>query len=258
MGHNLLPTLPVSAKWTEVVDLLAAGASTEDVATASVAAAERQLRDAPRDPVYAEAVRLRLQIPTAALQPGFGRALRDLGLPVGDAPELTDILFAAGDRLDRVARENRGGDFGELARRALIAALSSRIGAELPGLFEATPADVEMATRRFASPREFAGLARSFYSRLVTETLSSFLDRTLATQVGPSARFAHAGERSAFDDALARHCFETTRIIHEFLSGWHAKHMIHGDGGSPREVAEFGHVALKKILAELIRPRDLE
>ncbi|MEX2519633.1 MAG: hypothetical protein WD969_09920 [Paracoccaceae bacterium] len=257
MGHNQLSTLAVSAKWTEVVELLAADASTEDVAAATAAAAERQLREAPRDPVYAEAVRLLLRIPAAALQPGFGRALRDLGLPVGDAPELTDILFAAGDRLDRVAREKRGGDFGELARRSLIAALSSRIGAELPGLFEATPADVETATRRFASPRDFAGLARSFYTRLVSETLSSFLDRTLATQVGPTSRFAHAGDRSAFDDALAQHCFETTRIIHEFSSGWHAKHLIHGDGGSPRAVAEFGYVALKKILTELIRRRDL-
>lgn len=256
MGHNHLPTLPTTRKWRAVVDLLGEGATTEAVLAASAEAAESQLRNAVNDPVYVEAVRLLIQIPAAARKADFGRALRDLGIPVGDAPDLSDVLFAVGDRLDRIARENRAGDFGELARRALIASLSARIGAELPGLFEATPEDVVTAARRYSTPRDFSGLARSFYTRLLSETLSSFLDRTLATHVGPDGRFAHAGARSAFDGALAQHCLETTRILHEFSSGWHARHQVRGDGASSDDAATFGAVALKKLVSELRRRRD--
>lgn len=252
MGHNLLPTLPTTVKWQAVVDLLAEGVAAEDVVAATADAAERQLRAAPNDAVYVEAVRLLLLIPVAATDAGFGGRLRDLGLEVGSEPELTEILFAAGKRLDRVAREHgRGSDFGELSRRALISALSSRIGADLPGFFEANPAEVRRAAARFAYPAEFTRLARSFYVRLLSETLSSFLDRTLATHVGPGQRFAHLGERASFDAALQQYCFETTRIIHEFSRGWHANHVLGRSNIPRRKVAGYAAFAVTKIISEL-------
>lgn len=254
MGHNLFPTLPMTRRWSEVVSLIGAGAAIDEVAAAAGRAAERQLENAHRDPVYREAVELLFRIPLAAKQPDFARSLRDIGLPVGDAPDLTDIAFAAGDRLDRVAQETRkDGDFGEIARRALISSLTSRLGAELPGLLEATAEDVALAARRFASPRVFTGLARSFYSRLVSETLSSFLDRVLAAHIGPEQRFEDVGARARFDEALQLHAFETTRIIHEFGAGWHGKHVAAHNEARSSDLATFGYSALVKILAELKR-----
>lgn len=259
MGHNLLPTLPTSVRWRAVVNLLAGGAAPDEVIAATADAAERQLRAAPADPVYVEAVRLLFLVPVAAQDTEFGDALREVGLAIGNEPDLTEVLFAAGDRLDRIAREHgRGSDFGELSRRALISALSSRIGAELPGFFEANPTEIRRAASRFGSPAEFTGLARSFYMRLLSETLSSFLDRTLATHVGPGERFAHVGERSAFDATLQQYCRETTRIIHEFSRGWHAKHVL-GRGTVPRhDIARFAAFAMTKIVSELQRRRGLD
>lgn len=254
MGHNLFPTLPRTRRWNEVVSLIGAGAAIDEVAAAAGRAAERQLETAHLDPVYREAVELLFRLPLAATHPDFARALRDIGLPVGDAPDLTDVAFAAGDRLDRVAQETRqGGDFGEIARRALISSLTSRFGEELPGLLEATTEDLALAARRFASPRAFTGLARSFYSRLLSETLSLFLDRVLAADVGADRRFGDVGARARFDEALQLHAFETTRIIHEFGAGWHGKHVANRVEVRSSDLATFGYSALVKILAELKR-----
>lgn len=259
LGHNLIPTLPTSVRWRAVVELLAGGAAADEVVAATAEAAERQLRVAQADPVYVEAVRLLFLIPVAAQNAAFGDALRQLGLAIGNEPDLTGILFAAGDGLDRIAREHgRGSDFGEISRRALMSALSSRISADLPGFFDANPTEIRRATARFGYPAEFTRLARSFYMRLLSETLSSFLDRTLAQHVGPGERFAHLGERAAFDTALQQYCLESTRIIHEFSRGWHAKHLL-GRGIVPRnEIAGYAAFALTKITLELQRRRGLD
>nr|WP_281720919.1 hypothetical protein [Nitrosomonas nitrosa] len=257
MGHNHFPALPTTRRWREVVELISVGGDIYEIASASARAAEKQLERAHLDPVYRSAVELLFRIPLAAREDGFGRALREIGLPVGEAPDLTDIIFAAGEWLDQAAREgSRAGDFGELSRRALLSALSNRIGAELPGLFDATAGEVARAARRFASPRDFTALVRSFYTRLVTETLSSFLDRELASHVGPGRRFANSGIRSAFDDALHDHSYETTRIIHEFTAGWHGHHVVGRPDVTSTELATFGYSALAKVLAELRRRDD--
>lgn len=254
MGHNLLPTLPTSKKWRDVVESVASGADAPLVAALSAEAVEAQLREGPRDPVYQEAIRILTLAPMAARETEVATALRALGLEVGEAPDLTDFVFAACDRLDQVAlRGSKANDFGELTRRALVAAFSSTLGGEMPGLVETTPADLDRALRRFSQPREFTRLARAFFSKLLSETLSSFLDRALADHVGPGARFAHLGERSSFDNDLRTYCFETTRIIHEFSNGWYGKHAYGAEGISDDAVATYGHVAFRKILAEMSR-----
>ena len=97
MGHNTLGVLPRNKFWREVVALLGDGAATEEVVAASAKAAERDMLGAAGDPVFVEAVRLLLNIPLAARSEDFGRALRDIGLPVGDQPELLDLVAAATD-----------------------------------------------------------------------------------------------------------------------------------------------------------------
>jgi len=254
LGHSLFPTLPVSKRWRGVVESVADGRDASWIADCTIRAGARQLQAAPGNAVYREAVRLLVSIPLAARAASFEAALRELGLPVGARPELADLLFAAGDRLDAVAtRAGLSDDFGELARRALVAALLQRIGAELPSLLEATPEDVRAATRRYSDPREFTTLARSFFAGLVATTLSSYLDRALAGHVGTGRRFADLGERSRFDRELRTYCHETTRIIHEFSAGWYGRH-VYGTGEmTPRAIAGYAAVALGKILKEMER-----
>lgn len=244
MGHNQVPAPPSGVRWEGVNTLLAAGAPAAEVAAAAYMATRRQWQAAMADPVHAEAVRLLACIPQAARAANFAAALQSLGLSATARPDATALIFALGDRLDQVAREQRGGDFGELSRRALTGALSSWLQAMISVTGEAAPAQT------LARPAAFPALVRRFYQRLLTEGLSSFLDRSLANHVGPGKRFAHAGEVANFGDGIARHCFETTEVIEEFARGWHARRVRVGHEVAAADAAGFGTFALQTIFAE--------
>ena len=252
MGHIHLGVLPKSRKWQDVVGLLASGAATSDVVSASATAAEKDLLSAARDPVFVEAVRLLLSIPLAARNPSFEGALRDVGLrPEGEIGILS-LVRAAMSRLDKVAREQgRPSDLGELASRALSRTLSDCIGGELPGLFDATAADVQATTRKLSYSRGIAFLSRSFFNDLVSSALSYWLDRVLPLHVGAGRRFENVSGRSEFDVALRQYSHEATRVIQEFSGGWYGK-VVHEKGAiGTQEATVFGAVALKKISEEL-------
>lgn len=254
MGHTQFSTLPRSKQWHSVVECITAGGNAGEIATLSAEAAANALKGAADNPVYRAAVDLLVRIPVAAGEKFFPAGLAAIGLDGGSEPDLTDLVFAAGERLDQVADRDAGhGDFGELSRRALLAALSSTIGRELPGLLEATPADVHVAVRRLSQPREFTGLARAFYTRLLSETLFYFLDRTLGEHVGDGQRFADVGERSHFAEDVRTYCHEATRIVHEYSAGWYGVHVWRDGDLSAKAITGFGAFALQKIVEELRR-----
>lgn len=252
MGHIHLRVLPGTKLWGDVVDLLNHGATDRDVVRASAQAAERDLLTAVGDPVYVEAVRLLLAIPLAARQNDFGQALREIDLRVPDRPALFDVVSSVTDRLDTVAaRSGRLTDLGEIAGHALTRSLSEMIGDRLPGLFDATPEDFQGIVRKLSFSKGIAELARDFYGHVVGDSLSYWLDRTLANQIGQDLRFATTSDRVAFDRALGQFTAEATRIIQEFSGGWYGK-TLHERGGFDSHAATvFGAVALKKIVEEL-------
>lgn len=255
MGHNTLGVLPRTAYWRSVVQLISEGAPIEEVVAASAEATESTLLNAANDPVFVEAVRLLLAIPAAARSEDFATALRGLGLAVPDRPELLDIVTAAGRRLDEQTRRGRT-DLGELAGRALCATLSDSIGDRLPGLFEATPEDVQREAGRLSWNKTLAGYSRRFFSRLVADSLSYWLDRTLADHIGEGQRFATIADRTGFDHELDRLAWESSRIIKEFSAGWYGKTLYQDGQFTGRSAAAFGAIAMKKIVDDLRTRRD--
>lgn len=252
MGHVQLSDFPQKAVWKEVARLLGEGASVEGVVAASATAAEPDLLRAASDPVFVEAVRLLLLVPQAARQDDLGAGLQAIDLAVGDRPGLFDVLTALERRLSRVAsHSSKRNDLGEFAGRALIAAMSAHMGSRLPGLFSSTPEDVAETARQLAGRRAYSDLVRSFFGRLVTDSLSSWLDRTLSLHVGPEQRFAEAKQRAAFDEALAVHVHDATRIVQEFASGWTGKRLLEAGTITTPAARDFGALALKKIVEEL-------
>ena len=252
MGHIHLGVLPRSKKWRDVVDLLTDGAAQTSVIAASARAAEGDLLNAAKDPVFIEAVRLLLLIPLAARSRDFGDALRLDGLQIKGDVSLFSLVNATMARLDEVRRaESERNDLGELAARALARTLGVCIGGELPGLFGVTPEDVQATARKLSFSSGIAFLCRSFFGDLVGTTLSYWLDRVLSVHVGAGQRFETVAARGAFDVSLRQYSSEATRIIQEFSGGWYGK-ALHEKGTIGSQDAKiFGAVALKKICAEL-------
>lgn len=257
MGHIHLGVLPRSRSWKAVVAMLEDHAADDLVIAQAAVAAERDLSRAAYDETYVETIRLLAMIPQAARSEHFGRRLRSLGVDASDDAGFADLVSSVARHLDAHARRHGRSDFGTLAARALIGALTSQVGDHLPALFGADAEDVRIGTARLATPRGFSRAARAYFGKLLGDSLSSWLDRTLATHVGPGRRFPDIAGRAAFDEALASYCAEATLIIGEFSAGWQAATLRRVGTIGTAEARVYGAVAFKKIGEELrIKRRD--
>lgn len=251
MGHQLLGRLPRSKEWKQVVELLRGDANLEVVAAATSAAAERSMMDASDDHAVHHAFWLLTQLPFAASSDSFDRELGRLGVNVGPEPSLIEITTAMVAAIDRlVSRARHRSDFGEMAELCAAESLHAVIGRELTALFEPSAEDVRSAIARFATEKQFAVLARDFFSRLTRRHFAYFLSRELSNHVGAEQRFATMKEHRQFEDALDLHCREASRIIKEFSGEWYSKHNFEG-GIDPEKAGRFVYVASRKIRDEL-------
>jgi hypothetical protein len=213
MGHQHLGTLPGSRKWRQVVQLISGGADVQDIAAATSAAAENQMVDASNDPAVKHAVWLLTQIPAAARKEDFASELRKLDLRISDRPTLIEVAAAMTDAVDRYVGKTGG-------RTAL------------------------------GTVKQFAVLARDFFSRLSRRQLSYFLSRELSQHVGVNSRFHTIRDHRDFENALDLHCREASRIIKEFSGEWFSKHTYEG-GINEAKAGRFAHVAFHKLREEL-------
>lgn len=249
MGHLQSLSLPRSARWRTVLELIDAGESVSEVAAAAIDAAETATRLAVADPAFRATTDLLVTFPLIARGPGFHEFLAERGLSAATIPEL---LSGLGRELDRVPAAT---DLGEMSRLAYVTALGDELGARLPSLFEPSPADIRTALGQLASGAGFAGLARRFFAELTRRSLSYYLSRELARHTGEGQRFADDRQRVAFDRALAAHTWQASGIVGEFAAGWYGKTVRHGDGPTPERTANFSAYAFKKLRDELARRR---
>lgn len=256
MGHIRLGTLPQSKKWRDVVELLDSDAPIDVIAEAAAKASERDLSRASGDPNFQFVSSLLVRLPLLARAPGFEGALADLGVGDNAPSSVTGLLAGLELAIDRQSFE-RGfsSDAGELAKSALLETLSVQLRDKLPSLFEPTSEEIRTALGRFASGDRFATLARDFFARLTYRSLDYYLSRELANHTGEARRFADDAQRVAFQQALAQHSFEASRIVQEFAGGWYGKTVWQKQTLDQSAIDRFTQYAFKKIRSELGRRR---
>ncbi|WP_420857881.1 hypothetical protein [Marivivens marinus] len=257
MGHIRLGTLPQSKKWRDVVGLIDSGASVDAIAEAAARASERDLSTASKDSRFQFVASLLVRLPLLARAPGFEDALVDLGC--GDAPLASVASFLAGldGAIERQSfKEGHASDAGLLAKSALLESLSVHLRDQLPSLFEPTSHEIRMALGQFASGEKFAHLARDFFARLTYRSLDYYLSRELANHIGQDRQFATDAQRIAFQQALAQHTFEASRIVQEFAGGWLGKTVWQRQALDQDAINRFTDYAFKKMRSELGRRRE--
>ncbi|SRR5713101_1159058 len=253
MGHLRLGELPRTRKWNQVVELIKSEVNVERVAAATLDAAEKGLRQAADDEGLSRATWLLTQLPLAARDPRYVERLTELGLPVGGTPQTIELVAAFSDAVDaHMRREGGRSDLGEMAQMAAAEALTAILSQRSRSLFGTTAADVQRELGALATPKQFGLLARHFFARLMRRYLSFFLSRELSNHVGGSRRFENVSAHSEFDQALDLHCSQAAHIVEEFSGSWFSKTDFEG-GITPEKARHFGHVALKKLRAELLR-----
>jgi hypothetical protein len=254
MGHQQLGAISRSRNWRQVIGLIADGAEVQAVAAAASRAAEASMIDASADPAVRHAFWLLTQVPIAARHKQFASALRRLGLDVGDQPTLVELTARVMNAIDKFVAQSKGrSDFGEMAQLCAAESLTAVTGRELPDLF-GNNSMVQAVLAGFATPKQFAVLARDFFARLTRLHLNYFLSRVLLAHIGAGKRFSSVREHRAFEEALEIHCRETSRIIREFSAEWFSKHVFEG-GIDEAGAGRFVHVAFQKIRKELQQRR---
>jgi hypothetical protein len=236
-----------------VVALITGGADAARVADAVGQAAEASLQRAGDDGALRKGFWLLTQLPLAAREADFGSALLAIGLDTTSQPSLIEIGAAIMTSIDDViACDPRATDFSEIAATAAVESLVAVAGRDAGGLFGATYAadDARAALRNLAKPARFAVLARDFFARLTREYLAYYLSRVLPDHVGGAQRFPSIKDHHAFEDALERHCRETSEIIEAFAATWFDKTNYEG-GITADKAGRFAHVAFEKVRTEL-------
>ncbi len=253
MGHIRLGTLPRTQQWIQVLDLIGGGAGSPDVAAATMDASQRGLIRAAKDRGLVYTFWLLTQVPLAARSKDFVGRLRKLGLDVSDSPSLLEVVGAFTGAVDaHLGRTGGRTDLGEMAQMAASEALAA-LGTPANGnLFETTALDVQRTIKSFSTPKQFSTLAREFFTRLSRKYLTYFLSRELSNYVSGYGRFSNIDSHAAFNKGLDLHCRQASRIIEEFSGGWFSKANYQG-GITQVKAAEFVHVALKKLRAELAK-----
>ena len=245
MGHIRLGRLPRTRKWKGVVDLLAAGAETAQIAAATLDASKRGLKDAARDPALVHSFWLLSQIPLSARNEQFLGSLNKVGVLVTAYPTLMELVGGFSDAVDdHVYRTGGRSDLGEMAQMAAAESLTRVLGERTVSLFESTPEDVRRELASLATPANFSHLARDFFARLTERYLTYFLSRELSNQ-----RQSVDANRE-FRNALSLHCRQASKIVEKFAADWFSK-ANYRSGITPRKAAGFVAHAMTKLGAEI-------
>ena len=253
MGHSQIGTLPVTRRWKEVVRLIADGANVEAVAEATLLAAERALASVREDAGFREAAKLLVEIGLAAGSDNPREALAGLGIPLSEETTVAGLAVAVGEVLDRRCEAlRRPSDFGEMAGRALVAAMIEGVRGHEATFFPRAGKEVGAVFVKVGREKGFGEMARSFFGRLTGDCLDYFLSKTLGTKLGEGQRFATNNQLAEFMGAMRTHCAEASGITEKYAGQWFSKHRHEEGGKISGESAEgFGWYAMEKMRLEL-------
>lgn len=238
-----------SEPWKDVISMIAEGAEISRVAEATTHAWNKAFNAVREDTGFREAVWLISQIGVAGKSGDPSAKLSAAGVEIQNASSMAEVAVALMDAMDhRLQNSRQRSDFGELAQRALVGAVTEH----LQKLLQTTAGDVAAAITKCGKAKEFAALSTRFFSRLTNECLDYFLSKTVPAQVGEGRRFATTTQFDAFQSALQKHCAEASRIVTKFSADWFSKNLKEGGGAIDRDAAEkFGWYGMEKVRQEL-------
>lgn len=253
MGTQRLGTLPDTAPWRHVIEMIADDAEVAAIAAATTQAALTGLDKARDDEGLGFSFFLLARFALAARDDDFAAALRAEGFNVADAPDVFDLAAAFTETVDsRLLRTQRRTDLGELAQLAGVEALAGVLGQRSADLFGTTPAEVERAARLLSTARGFGTLAHEFFARFTQRFLNYHLGRELPLHIGGNGRFADPEQHNAFVGQLEVHCREAAAIVRDFAADWYSKALSpQGKGITRASTRGFVGHAVTKLHAEL-------
>lgn len=249
MGHSRLNTLPDTEPWRKVVRRVFEGPNAAVVADQTREAAQKALLTVQGDAGFREAVHLLVQLAEAGTKQDLTAHLASAGVDLGDGSSVADVAVALAEAVSkRMEGKGQRSDWGEMARGALVAAVSEHLAPSQQKLFSGTREDLLAELRPLRKEKEFGELGQKFFGTLVSKCLDYFLSKSLGSKVGEGQPFATTSQVSAFQSSLKKHCDDVSLVVRDYCGEWLSLHRFEEKGNISRESAEkFGWYALEKI-----------
>ena len=266
MGHQRLGDIPKTQKWANVVAKVTGvgqgmqGGSVspetiQEIAAETLDAAEAGLLKSINDPGLRFTFYLLTQIVLAARETNWQGTLAGLGIHISDDSSLYDLTSEVQIAIDdHLSRHGGSTDVSEMAQKAAGEAIARLAGPKANTLFGTGSDEVQDALKDLSTKAGFARLGQRFFGGFMARFLNFYLSRVTAGQVG-DASFPQVGDLTQFNEALAAHCHQSTRIVHDFCGEWYSKTEFQ-KGIDLDNTSGFMAVALKKLKAELQRQRE--
>jgi hypothetical protein len=246
-------TLPATEPWNGVVSKIAVGAAAPEVADATLDAARKAFLAVGEDTGFRQTTYLLVELALAGNKPNAAAQLAKLGVTIPEQTSLAEVAAQISSELDsRIDATRKRSDFGEMAQQALVGALLEHVQKHLLPLLPPSRQDVLAAFKELSKEKEFGAVARRFCAKLTDGTLSYFLSKTLATQMGEGQRFTTTNQVTEFEAGMRRHCEEASAIMEEFAAQWFSKRRFLGGGKISRDTVDrFAWYGMQKMRLEL-------
>lgn len=225
----------------------------EQIASQTVGAAERRLRQLSDDPSLGYALWFLARIAWASRTEVFVSRLEAFGFALdADDPALSFIAQSSDHLREIFSRLPQSGPFGELASLALRRTLSETVGQQSGSLFGASVSDLQLAVREYSTSSGFSVMARRFFADFMARTIRFFVDREVSNAAGGDRALQGTDATRRFDEALDLYCRQSARILDNFAADWFSKrNWLTGGEVSRDEAQGFVAVALRKLRSEL-------
>ncbi len=255
MGHLHLGHLPRSYRWKQVISLLDEGAEIPELASSSVNAASKGLRNIPTDGGFTAIISYIFELAKASRSSDISDSLTSIGIDLNSQKTSIDFISTiAGNLSDRLSPVYPRSDVGKIASDSLLESLSKQITGKTGSLFDEGDQSIKSLTESFRG-NGFKNLMHEFYATFTSRYLSYHLGRELANHVGVGERFQDIDSHTEFSNAFSHYCRQTIRITDEFTPGWLGKSIYEGTL-SKEAINRYVYVAFKKITSEFEKGAD--
>jgi hypothetical protein len=250
MGHIRLGHLPRTRRWADVIAALGTGDAAE-AGSAIARAADTRLARLGNDPGIAYLYWLLTRLTWHARSDDFLGALRADGIDLGDRIDGLVFLGRLRQVAERGVRErSTPNGLSFIALRAFNEAIARSVQERANTLFGVSGQDVQRGFKELSTERNFARLARSFFTGFTGDLLQFISSKESSNQVGSTRAFVDPAAAIEFESALHGYAHQCTRILEDFSGEWYSKHNWLGDLDEAQS-ARFVAYAFKKLRSEL-------
>jgi hypothetical protein len=259
MGHMRIGFLPKTRKWKQVIELLGATTSSnEKIAYATITASEEFFNQNKDNSVVVFCYWFLTQITSHARKKEvFINELNRFGLNINNLKNAINFLSSVSKYIDKQTQIRKGNYvLSKIAILSLKEVLSETIESQSQSLFGKSFEDIRIACKKYSDPKKFSKLSRLYFSKLLYRILQFFLSRETCNNVGRNRKFKDITELINFNSAIKLYCFQVSKIVEDFSSGWYSKHIWEGEI-TEEDTKKFVVIAIKKLQSEILRETNI-